>query len=195
MQLDYVANVSDPTGHSQNFRIPVAVTDRELVILRAGTDISGIKRILKRVAHQAQDVILAAGPWRCVICPQTATRMIATAAFCPKPKTSNDPSFVDYTPFPICASPRCNNEATRQVHAITSDPILQQPRPEDGRPIVGGELLECANCGAAELKSGGKMMQCSGCKSFFYCCKECQVAHWKAGHKHHCERLDKKQKK
>ena len=30
------------------------------------------------------------------------------------------------------------------------------------------------------------MLQCSLCKDVAYCCKECQVAHWKAGHKLQC---------
>ena len=29
--------------------------------------------------------------------------------------------------------------------------------------------------------------RCSGCASVSYCCRECQVLHWKAGHKRNCK--------
>jgi hypothetical protein len=44
----------------------------------------------------------------------------------------------------------------------------------------------CANCG----KQGDKecdLKQCARCKVFSYCSKECQVKHWKAGHKADCK--------
>jgi hypothetical protein len=46
----------------------------------------------------------------------------------------------------------------------------------------------CATCG----KQGDKecvLKQCARCKAFFYCSKECQVKHWKAGHKVDCKAL------
>lgn len=42
----------------------------------------------------------------------------------------------------------------------------------------------CANCGNREKE---KLMTCARCKSFSYCSKECQVEHWKAGHKIDCK--------
>ena len=60
------------------------------------------------------------------------------------------------------------------------------------------EVPRCAGCGsisAAEQdenaeRSGGfqKLKQCARCKQVWYCCKSCQVAHWKA-HKKDCRRL------
>jgi hypothetical protein len=41
----------------------------------------------------------------------------------------------------------------------------------------------CANCG--ELFP--KLKLCTRCRSVSYCCKDCQVAHWKAGHKRECQ--------
>jgi MYND finger len=32
-------------------------------------------------------------------------------------------------------------------------------------------------------------MQCAGCESVFYCCRECQVSHWTAKHKDQCSLL------
>jgi hypothetical protein len=40
----------------------------------------------------------------------------------------------------------------------------------------------CAHCGELFLK----LKQCSRCKAVAYCSRECQVAHWKAGHKESC---------
>lgn len=44
------------------------------------------------------------------------------------------------------------------------------------------QLQECAHCGTRE----GKLDKCSGCRSFVYCCREQQTAHWKSEHKHVC---------
>jgi hypothetical protein len=41
----------------------------------------------------------------------------------------------------------------------------------------------CAQCG--ELFP--KLKLCTRCRSVSYCSKECQVAHWKAGHKQVCK--------
>jgi hypothetical protein len=41
----------------------------------------------------------------------------------------------------------------------------------------------CAQCG--ELFP--KLKQCSWCKAVAYCSRDCQVAHWKAGHKEACQ--------
>ena len=41
---------------------------------------------------------------------------------------------------------------------------------------------KCAHCG----KIPAKMMRCSRCQKVGYCGKDCQVGHWKAGHKKEC---------
>ena len=49
----------------------------------------------------------------------------------------------------------------------------------------------CANCGKQGMTLTGDkecvLKQCARCKSFSYCSKECQVKHWKAGHKVDCK--------
>ena len=57
----------------------------------------------------------------------------------------------------------------------------------------------CSHCGRApgDLERGdqaaaaakGKLSGCSGCHVAKYCGRECQVAHWKAGHKTDCKEL------
>ena len=41
----------------------------------------------------------------------------------------------------------------------------------------------CGHCGA----SGTPLKACSGCSIVLYCGRDCQVAHWKAGHKKDCK--------
>ena len=48
----------------------------------------------------------------------------------------------------------------------------------------------CANCGvsATQLaKDDKKLLNCSQCRSVRYCSRECQRAHWRAGHKAECK--------
>ena len=49
----------------------------------------------------------------------------------------------------------------------------------------------CGN--PACTKDGGvtPLKECSRCQSVRYCCKNCQVSHWKNGHKKDCKRLKK----
>ena len=42
----------------------------------------------------------------------------------------------------------------------------------------------CVNCGC---RKKDKLMACARCKTFHYCSRECQVKHWKAGHKVDCK--------
>ncbi|KAL7545286.1 hypothetical protein ACHAWF_008640 [Thalassiosira exigua] len=47
-----------------------------------------------------------------------------------------------------------------------------------------GDLSRCARCGVAR----GDLKQCSRCKKVAYCTKECQVKHYKNGHKGPCRK-------
>ena len=47
-------------------------------------------------------------------------------------------------------------------------------------------IRQCAHCHQDELETGGKYKQCARCRAVSYCSKECQRAHWKAGHKAEC---------
>jgi hypothetical protein len=54
--------------------------------------------------------------------------------------------------------------------------------------VVDGNLVErkCAACDVG-IPVGRKNSKCSGCGLVYYCCKDCQVAHWKQ-HKSVCKR-------
>ena len=45
---------------------------------------------------------------------------------------------------------------------------------------------QCVACGAASGSGGTALKSCDRCKRVSYCGKECQRAHWKAGHKAAC---------
>jgi hypothetical protein len=70
---------------------------------------------------------------------------------------------------------------------------------EEGKNTLPVDILEmkntlpidiwkhiCANCGKERDKECA-LKQCARCKAFSYCSKECQVKHWKAGHKADCK--------
>mmetsp|Transcript_29182 Transcript_29182/g.64333 ORF Transcript_29182/g.64333 Transcript_29182/m.64333 type:complete len:186 (-) Transcript_29182:236-793(-) len=182
--FNYIAKVSDRTGRSRDFTIPVSVTDQETTALR-NRNVSGSKMALTRAAAEAQTTILSSEQWQCVVCTGKATRMVNTPAFHPVPRNGGDPVIADYTPFPICFNPSCNAEATRQAGLITSN---------TPRPMADAEVKSCGNCGATEMASAGTIKRCSGCEATWYCSRECQMAHWKKGHKYLCERRDKQKK-
>lgn len=48
----------------------------------------------------------------------------------------------------------------------------------------------CSNCGAKHLKDQPEkgLLCCGGCKSIWYCSRECQVTDYKAGHKIVCKK-------
>ena len=52
---------------------------------------------------------------------------------------------------------------------------------------------KCGNCKKKPSEStefSGALRFCVGCHAVAYCSKACQVAHWKAGHKHACKAKD-----
>jgi hypothetical protein len=54
---------------------------------------------------------------------------------------------------------------------------------------AGRKVWACAQCGVtAETLEGGKLKECSACRSVRYCGRECQTADWPA-HKATCKRM------
>ena len=76
---------------------------------------------------------------------------------------------------------------------LRSDPTIDATTTEEMKAMPSGadvptffleqyQLKECALC----QKRGIKLSLCAGCRSFVYCCSECQVTDWKAKHKFVC---------
>jgi hypothetical protein len=59
-----------------------------------------------------------------------------------------------------------------------------------GEPLERTIRENCAHC-EADLPEG-KQSCCVECKAAYYCNRDCQVAHWKAGHKKDCVKKLKK---
>mmetsp|Transcript_4129 Transcript_4129/g.8839 ORF Transcript_4129/g.8839 Transcript_4129/m.8839 type:complete len:586 (+) Transcript_4129:3-1760(+) len=56
----------------------------------------------------------------------------------------------------------------------------------DKKVVASGEKT-CGHCGAIEgCPPGTSLANCARCGLVAYCCKDCQRAHWKAGHKQFC---------
>ena len=62
-----------------------------------------------------------------------------------------------------------NEEAAQLMHTIRSD-----------------YSMFCANLGCDKHQTGRQLFRCSKCKVMHYCSKECQIRHWKRGHKNEC---------
>ena len=54
--------------------------------------------------------------------------------------------------------------------------------------IEAGCKTNCAQCKKSALAE--TLNRCAKCKLYRYCGKECQVKHWKAGHKKDCVKAD-----
>jgi hypothetical protein len=56
---------------------------------------------------------------------------------------------------------------------------------ESNKKMMGTSRRCCNHCDKSEVKWEGHKL-CARCKNACYCSKECQKAHWKAGHKKEC---------
>ena len=54
---------------------------------------------------------------------------------------------------------------------------------------VKGNYCDCCGISESDLKQKGNksLMKCSRCNVTWYCTKQCQKQHWRAGHKHKCK--------
>ena len=48
------------------------------------------------------------------------------------------------------------------------------------------QLFRCVQCTVQQKDCEQKLKKCGGCGEVFYCSKECQKIHWRAGHKTEC---------
>jgi hypothetical protein len=72
----------------------------------------------------------------------------------------------------------------KQLNKLT-DKQIWDAIGESNKKMMGTSRRCCNHCDKSEVEWGGHKM-CSRCKNACYCSKECQKAHWKAGHKKEC---------
>jgi MYND finger len=63
-------------------------------------------------------------------------------------------------------------------------------RPDDDSPMDHW-YEQCGCCEKTVGEDGGSLKRCVNCKSIAYCDRDCQVKHWKMGHKSDCKSIDK----
>ena len=185
--IPFIATVSDPTGKQREFNVPVALSKKQADALRTGGQAS--VAVLKHTVEIAQATMLAE-KWSCTACTRRATRMVNTPAFCPTP-SDGIPCVVDYTPLPICDQPLCNQAATREaqkrLQMLRGELAEEEPGGED---FFAAQRFSCAFCNTVKNGTSAKLQSCARCRAVWYCGRACQVAHWKAGHKHVCVPVD-----
>ena len=76
------------------------------------------------------------------------------------------------------------NQAKLALEQLCSN---QASAPSSNSPTSSSDARgTCGHC-AAQASSGTSLKSCSGCGSVASCGRDCQVAHWKAGHKKSCK--------
>lgn len=88
-----------------------------------------------------------------------------------------DTSIVGHSPVPRAF---CWLKRAAKLGESDATMIMQQ--------IEGNCKSSCAQCNKSA--SMAKLTRCAKCKLFHYCGKQCQIAHWKAGHKLDCVKTD-----
>ncbi|KXZ48308.1 hypothetical protein GPECTOR_29g83 [Gonium pectorale] len=81
-------------------------------------------------------------------------------------------------------------EALRQAAPPPAPLFPARPPPTAARRLLPGR---CANPRCANLEGDSEaeltLKACAVCGAVDYCCRPCQTAHWRAGHKEECGRM------
>ena len=99
-----------------------------------------------------------------------------------------------------------NGQGVAQSNAMARKWWLKAALQEDESAIKNLNMLDqkegkttptlpcCANCGTNKT-TRRPLNACSQCHTTHYCNRECQMNHWRAGHKRDCKRLQKEHEK
>ncbi|KXZ48306.1 hypothetical protein GPECTOR_29g80 [Gonium pectorale] len=81
-------------------------------------------------------------------------------------------------------------EALRQAPPPPGPLVSALPSPTEARRLLPGRCANprCANL-AGDSEADLTLKACAGCGAVDYCCRPCQTAHWRAGHKGECGRM------
>eukprot|EP00959_Pyramimonas_sp_CCMP1952_P070244 1466767-Pyramimonas_sp.AAC.1 len=53
-------------------------------------------------------------------------------------------------------------------------------------PTTAPGMSQCSNPGCTTQRPSGQLKRCGACKAAQYCDRDCQLRHWKQGHKKEC---------
>ena len=65
---------------------------------------------------------------------------------------------------------------------------MPAPSKKKDKAAASPEASVCANCGVQKGQHVATLSKCRKCKATLYCSRDCQRAHWDAGHKGQCMR-------
>lgn len=166
--------------------IPLNISSRDYNILQSRS--SGItqehSRLLKYYSDQASPKLIVKEKLRCFRCDKPALTSVSTPGLRPDSSDIHDMMYI-----PICNDRMCEAEGHRLTQQTLEEFAKLQKRP-DKKNFQKAWGTHCAFCGRVEDKGGPKMQFCSRCKCMYYCSRDCQAKHWKAGHKKTCKPLD-----
>ncbi|CAM9570151.1 unnamed protein product [Sphacelaria rigidula] len=114
----------------------------------------------KRAVDAARRCELAGGAWK----PGEANEIALALA-------SGDATLRDELYGKACSAPGCGNVQKHQQRQSACD---------------GAAGAEAGDSGGSGAGGGGAFKRCSRCRTMVYCSRDCQLAHWKAGHKRKC---------
>jgi hypothetical protein len=81
-------------------------------------------------------------------------------------------------------------QAAGMISTMQKEGLLQGITITDEIPGVVESDYICAFPGCTTChQSDAPLLKCSRCLSVRYCSKDCQIKHWKSGHKHECKKL------
>ena len=83
-------------------------------------------------------------------------------------------------------NPQLYRHLEKEVHQKAADDLgvsVEELQSNEGK--IKMTLQRCANCDKVE-PGLGEFKRCIQCKLVVYCGRDCQKAHWKAGHKKVC---------
>ena len=78
--------------------------------------------------------------------------------------------------------------AVSALNRLSGGAVTSNANPSTPKATAPANGSVCSNCGIGERGSGAALKPCSRYKVAWYCGRECQVQHWKAGgHKAVCK--------
>ena len=109
------------------------------------------------------------------------------ARYCPDPLQQR--SLMEATGMGVEVDPNTGEIVAGHIQGAQGQPATTGAKSNPLEPLLQTRRKICANCGKEQGESV-KLVVCARCKGAAYCGQICQRAHWKAGHKQVCVKLN-----